>query len=101
MNIYTRFNEPFLFHTRLDDEQYWLGLKKVDGNWQWLDGSSYGTGPEFLQSNNADEECARVIYYNNEWIWADCPCVNEYRSICMKGKVERKVLLVRNLKKQT
>jgi hypothetical protein len=87
----------FLLHTRDTAQQYWLGIHREEGQWQWLDGSSYNHWHEFDSSNNPDEKCARFVYRMNAWTWKDDVCFpgKQHRYICMEGKVVRKELLGR------
>ncbi|XP_077185432.1 hepatic lectin-like [Paroedura picta] len=81
------FPKQNFIQTRTRNERFWIGLHGLQsGNdWQWLDGSNYGTGFKYWKQgepNNylrRNEDCAQV-WLNGEW--NDFTCSSNCYYIC-------------------
>ena len=88
-------NNAFMLAAPLSTaRQYWLGLKRDEssGNYVWKlkDGTIHDMDewPTVRNSDKPDEACIRLLFYNNQWIWADTPCNKYHYYICMKDALE-------------
>lgn len=69
----------------------WIGLTEVDGEWKWVDGTSYDSSPTFWDDEQPDdwyghdlgggEDCA-LIHYGDSWNDSHCSLKSQY--ICEK-----------------
>uniref|UniRef100_A0A8C5LS34 C-type lectin domain-containing protein n=2 Tax=Leptobrachium leishanense TaxID=445787 RepID=A0A8C5LS34_9ANUR len=69
----------------------WIGLTDADGEWKWVDGTSYSATPKnwipgqpdnyFGHGLGGGEDCAH-LYSNSEW--NDDHCIRSYRYMCEK-----------------
>ncbi|XP_078277413.1 uncharacterized protein LOC144605762 isoform X2 [Rhinoraja longicauda] len=73
---------------RLDSNRYWIGLTDSfkEGDWLWVDGTSYSSTPKFWKSGQPDnyqnnEHCAHLV---EDGLWNDIPCIRKYKYICQK-----------------
>ncbi|XP_073480443.1 uncharacterized protein [Aquarana catesbeiana] len=74
-----------------EKQSWWIGLRMVNGAWEWFDGTSYEMTPKFWgkgQPNNSSmtgytggQDC---VQFNNENGWDDRHCVTNYKYICEK-----------------
>ncbi|XP_040203148.1 asialoglycoprotein receptor 1-like [Rana temporaria] len=71
----------------------WIGLKKQDGSWQWVDGTPLDKTPKFWKPGQPDnyvneyedevggEDCAHLVDADS---WYDTQCSRSYGYICEK-----------------
>ncbi|XP_072006210.1 asialoglycoprotein receptor 1-like [Engystomops pustulosus] len=69
----------------------WIGLTDVDGQWKWVDGTSYESTPKFWAKDQPDnwyghglgggEDCA-LLWYRDAW--NDDHCSRKFQYICEK-----------------
>ncbi|XP_072259110.1 uncharacterized protein [Pyxicephalus adspersus] len=70
---------------------WWIGLIETDGNWEWVDGTSYEITPKFWEAGQPDdylghtlrggEDCAQL---RNADGWNDAHCSSKHLYICEK-----------------
>ncbi|XP_077327141.1 uncharacterized protein LOC143961937 [Lithobates pipiens] len=75
----------------VDNQYWWIGLRMVNGAWEWIDGTSYEMTPKFWgkrQPNNSSivdfpggQEC---VQFSNKYGWDDRQCAIKYKYICEK-----------------
>ena len=66
------------------DVQFWIGLSKNGGNWNWLDGSDISETFGFNSSSSSPGQCAAVDFA--DFIWKPFSCKRLFSCICENGK---------------
>ncbi|KAI9520200.1 hypothetical protein NQZ68_020099 [Dissostichus eleginoides] len=62
-------------------DRYWIGLRVVNKQWKWVDGSNLTDSSRIAAPDPADGHCA-VFYNGNNWYSASCE--EKQRWICKK-----------------
>ena len=62
------------------DQSFWIGLKKIDGNWGWLNNESFSYTKWGLLEPGGSGDCARFSLN----VWKDSNCDNSLNYLCEK-----------------